>query len=311
MAAVEVVDLTVRYGTLTALDGVSFTVDAGAVVALLGPNGAGKTTTTEALEGFRRPDAGSVRVLGWDPIADKRQLVQVLGAMPQSSRLYAAIRPIEALKLFASYYRHPEDPDQLLARVGLAERARTPWRKLSGGEQQRLSLALALVGRPEAVVLDEPTAGLDVAGRGLVRTLIAELAGRGVAVLLTTHELDEVERSADRVVIIDRGRVVADGSLSELARQAGAPQIRFSAAPGLAVAELAAALGVPMSETSPGEYLAEADPSPANVARLTAALADRNLELGNLRAGQQRLEDLFARLTGGGTGTGCDTGGAE
>ena len=299
MAAVELVDLTVRYGALTALDGVSFAVDAGSVVALLGPNGAGKTTTTETLAGFRRPDAGSVRVLGHDPVADHARLVHVLGAMPQSSRLYAAIRPLEAMRLFASYYTEPENPDQLLGRVGLAERAQTPWRKLSGGEQQRLSLALALVGRPQVVVLDEPTAGLDVAGRGLVRTLIAELAGRGVAVLLTTHELDEVERSADRVVIIDHGRVVAEGALADLARQAGSPQIRFSAAAGLAVADLAAALGAPVSEPTAGEYVAELDPTPANVARLTAWLADRDLELGNLRAGQQRLEDLFARLTSG------------
>lgn len=305
MPAIEVAELTVRYGEHTAVDRLSFTAEAGEVVALLGPNGAGKTTTVETIEGYRGPDSGTVRVLGLDPVAQHARLVERLGAMPQSSRLYAAIRPREALGLFAAYYRSPADPGELLARVGLGgRRASTPWRRLSGGEQQRLSLALALVGRPAVVALDEPTAGLDVEGRRLVRGIVADLRSEGVCVLVTTHELDEVERTADRVVIVDRGRLVADGSLSDLTAQAAgaAPQIRFGAPPALgvdALAELSAVLGgAAVREVEPGEYEVDAEPSPANVARLTAWLAERDLPLGDLRAGRQRLEDVFLQLTG-------------
>jgi ABC-2 type transport system ATP-binding protein len=293
----EVDGLEVRFGAVAALDGASFTVGQGEVVALLGPNGAGKTTTVRTLEGYQRPGAGRTRVLGLDPVADRSALLPRLGAMPQSSRLYTAIRPLEALRLFAAYYERPADPDQLLAEVGLAERARTPWRRLSGGEQQRLSLALAVVGRPEAVLLDEPTSGVDVEGRQRVRAVVAGLRDRGAAVLVTTHELDEAERMADRVVILDHGRVVADGRPDDLARQAGPGELRFSAAPGLDAASLARALGGPVVEEAPGEYRAAVEPGPRVVAALTAWLAERDLPLADLRAGRQTLEDVFLRLT--------------
>jgi ABC-2 type transport system ATP-binding protein len=282
-----------------AVDGLSLEADHGEVVALLGPNGAGKTSTVETLEGFRRPSAGRVAVEGLDPVADHAAVMARLGIMLQSCRLYAAIRPLEALRLFAAYHAEPADPVALLERVGLADRAKAPWRRLSGGEQQRLALALALVGRPSVVVLDEPTAGLDVAGRHLVRDVVAELREAGACVLLTTHELDEAERLADRVAIIDRGLLVAAGSTAELSAMASAaaPEIRFATVPGLAVAELAAHLGAPVEELGPGEYRVAAEPSPANVARLTGWLAERDLALGDLRAGRQRLEDVFLRLT--------------
>src|SRR6478609_1045863 len=165
MPAIEVDELVVRYGSLAAVDGVSFSVDTGEVLALLGPNGAGKTTTVETLEGFRRPSAGQVRVLDGDPIADHEEVVRRVGAMLQNGGVYPGVHPLEVLRLFASYYDNPEDPVSLLERVGLSHRRSTTWRRLSGGEQQRLSLALALVGRPEVVFLDEPTSGIDVAGR--------------------------------------------------------------------------------------------------------------------------------------------------
>jgi ABC-2 type transport system ATP-binding protein len=296
--AIEVQELTVRYGSHLAVDRVSFTAEQGEVVALLGPNGAGKTTTVETIEGYHRPNGGLVRVAGLDPVGDRDRVVLQLGAMPQSSRLYAAIRPIEALRLFAAYYPEAADPDALLRQVGLeGRRARTPWRRLSGGEQQRLSLALALVGRPRVVVLDEPTAGLDVEGRQLVRHLVNQLRQQGVCVLVTTHELDEADRIADRLVIIDGGRLVASGTPAELARLAGPPQVRFHAPAELDVAALTAALGTEVHTVGPGEYVADLDPSPANVARLTAWLAERDLPLGDLRAGRQRLEDVFLRLT--------------
>ena len=186
-----------RYGSFTAVDGVSFSADGGEVVALLGPNGAGKTTTVETIEGYRSPDAGEVRVLGHDPVASHDALVARIGVMPQGAGAYPGLRVGEAVRLFASYYGDRADsPDRLLDLLGLRARERSTWRSLSGGEQQRLSLALALVGRPEIAFLDEPTAGVDVGGRQVIRSVIETLRSDGVCVVLTTHELVEAERSA-------------------------------------------------------------------------------------------------------------------
>lgn len=295
MPAVEVDGLVVRYGDRAAVDGVTFAAAAGEVTALLGPNGAGKTTTVETAEGHRRPDAGAVRVLGLDPVEDHRVLAHRIGVMPQEGGVYPGIRVLECLRLFASYYDDPLDPAGLLDRVGLADRARATTRSLSGGERQRLSLALALVGRPEVAFLDEPTAGVDVGGRQLVRQVVRDLRAEGAAVVLTTHELAEAEHLADRVVIVDRGRVVAAGTLEQL--RAGGTSVRFAAPPGLDVAALGARLGAPVAEVSPGEYDVAAASTPRLVAELTAWLADKDLPLADLRAGRQRLEDVFLRLT--------------
>lgn len=295
--AIEVVELVVRHGASTAVDEVSLSVAAGEVVALLGPNGAGKTTTVETLEGYRRPSSGTVRVLGLDPVADAAALLPRIGVMLQSGGVYPGIRPAEALHLFAGYYADPEDPDALLDRVGLRHVARSTWRQLSGGEQQRLSLALALVGRPEVAFLDEPTAGVDPGGRQVVRRIVAELREQGVAVLLTTHELEEAERSADRVVIVDHGRVVAAGTPAELMTSGGGEEIRFGGPPRLDTASLAAALGVTVTEASPGEYVVVAPGTPTTVAALTAWLAEHHIPLADLRAGRHTLEDVFLRLT--------------
>lgn len=297
MPAVEVDDLTVRYGTNTAVDRLSFTAEAGEVLALLGPNGAGKTTTVETLEGYRRPDGGRVRVLGRDPIKDKRRVSQKIGVMPQSGGVYAGIRPLEALRLHAAFYDDADDPAVLLDRVGLTHLRRSTWRQMSGGEQQRLSLALALVGKPEVAFLDEPSAGVDVAGRHLIRQLVRELCAAGVCVMLTTHDLGEAEKVADRVVIIDHGRVVTSGTPAELMSASGGEEIRFGAPPALDVAALGKTLMAAVEECSPGEYRVEAPPTPANVAALTAWLAERELPLADLRAGRQRLEDVFLQLT--------------
>jgi ABC-2 type transport system ATP-binding protein len=296
-SAIEVTDLVVRYGPVTAVDGLTFGSRPGEVLALLGPNGAGKTTTVETLEGYRRPTAGTVRVLGLDPIAERGKLAPRIGVMLQRGGVYPAMSAREALRLFAAYYDDPEDPDALVERMALRDAERTPWRRLSGGEQQRLSLALALVGRPRVAFLDEPTAGVDPAGRLAIRHAIRELRDRGVAVLLTTHEMEEAERLADRVVIIDRGALVATGSPAELMTAGAGREIRFGAPPGLAVAELGAALGATVTEDQPGEYRVDTEATPANVAALTAWLAERDLPLADLRAGRQRLEDVFLRLT--------------
>lgn len=297
MPALEVDDLSITYGTITAVDGVSFTADTGRVLALLGPNGAGKTSTVEALEGYRRPSAGAVRVLGLDPIRDHASVTPRIGVMLQAGGVYPGIRPLEMLRLLADFYPDPDDPESLLQRVGLSHRERSTWRHLSGGEQQRLSLALALIGRPEVVFLDEPSAGVDVSGRQLIRNLVRELAAEGRCVLLTTHDLDEAEKVADHVVIIDRGRVVAEGSPSELMTAGDGAEIRFGAPAGLDVAALGSSLAVVVVEESPGEYRVDAEPTPANVAALTGWLAQRDLPLADLRAGRQRLEDVFLRLT--------------
>jgi ABC-2 type transport system ATP-binding protein len=294
--AVEVDELVVRYGDLAAVDGVSFRADAGRITALLGPNGAGKTSTIETVEGYRRPSGGRVRVLGLDPIADHGRVVESLGVMLQSGGVYTGIRAGEAVELFARYYADPLDPQALLERVGLATRHSTAWRRLSGGEQQRLSLALAVVGRPRVLVLDEPTAGLDVEGRRLVHDIIREQREDGVAVLLATHDLADAEALADHVVIIDRGALVADGSLTDVLAGAG-DQIRFTATPGLDTTSLGAHLGATTTQTAPGTYLVDLAPEPATVAALTAWLAEHGASLGELRAGRQRLEDVFVRLT--------------
>jgi ABC-2 type transport system ATP-binding protein len=297
MAAVEVEDLTVRYGRLLAVRELAFTAERGEVLALLGPNGAGKTSTVETLEGYRRPAGGRVRVLGLDPIRDKRRLMPRIGVMLQGGGVYPGIRPLEALRLYAAFYDEPEDPESLLERVGLTHLRGSTWRQMSGGEQQRLSLAMALIGRPDVAFLDEPTAGIDAAGRQLIRQAVRELRTSGVCVLLTTHDLDEAERVADRVVIIDKGRIVTSGTPAELMAAGGGDEIRFGAPPALDVAALGKTLMAAVHECEAGEYRIDAPPTPANVAALTAWLAERDLPLADLRAGRQRLEDIFLRLT--------------
>jgi ABC-2 type transport system ATP-binding protein len=212
--ALEIEGLTKRYGVLSALEGVSLTAARGAVTAIVGPNGAGKTTMIEICEGYRRPDAGTVRVLALEP--GDRALRPRVGVMLQAGGVYPGARAAEMLRLLASYAAQPLDVDALLDRVGLTRVAGTTYRRLSGGEQQRLKLAMAIVGRPELVFLDEPTAGLDPQSRRATWALIEDLRAAGVSVVLTTHYLEEAERLADHVVVIDGGRAVAAGSPAEL-----------------------------------------------------------------------------------------------
>ena len=292
-------ELVVRYGDVRAVDGLSFTARRGEVLALLGPNGAGKTSTMETLEGYRRPSGGTVRVLGLDPVGEHARLVPSLGVMLQRGGIYPGMGPRRALHLFAGYYDRPEDPDALLELVGLGAVGRTPWRRLSGGEQQRLSLALALVGRPTVVLLDEPTAGVDPEGRLAVRAVVDELRRRGACVLLTTHELPEAERLADEVVIVARGRAVARGTVAELAA-AGGGGIRFEAPPGLDTASLAAALGAAphdVAEDRPGVYAVAGEASAARLAALAGWMDTHGVAVGELRAGTRSLEEVYLRVT--------------
>jgi ABC-2 type transport system ATP-binding protein len=306
VAAVEVAGLTIRYGppgTPPAVDDLHLTAEAGAVLVVLGPNGAGKTSTIETLEGYRRPTAGRVSVLGLDPRRDHAALSERVGVMLQRGGVYPMLGPRRVIDLFGRYYADPVPTDDLLERVGLRAVAGTPWRHLSGGEQQRLSLALALVGRPEVAFLDEPTAGVDPEGRLAVRAVIGALRDQGVCVVLTTHELAEAEKMADRVVIVCAGRVVRQGSPRELVTaSAGPPSVRFGAPPGLDTVALARAAGAggAVVEPEPGRYRVEAGAgtsAPALAAAVTAFLAERGATLTDLVVGRT-LEDVYFEAIG-------------
>ncbi|MDP9436112.1 MAG: ABC transporter ATP-binding protein [Actinomycetota bacterium] len=296
--AVEVDGLVKRYGARTAVDELSLSVRPGTVLALLGPNGAGKTTTVEVCEGFRTPDAGAVRVLGRSP--RDPALRPRVGVMPQSGGAYPGLRAGEMLRLVASYAAHPHDPDDLLARLGLAEVARTPYRRLSGGQQQRLSLATAVVGRPELVFLDEPTAGLDPQARRATWELVDALRRDGVTVVLTTHHMEEAERLADDVVIVDAGRVVAAGTVRDLTSTGAAGSLRFTGPAGLDLDQLLLALpeGVVGKESPAGQYLLEGEIDPQLLASVTSWCASHGVLARDLRVEHRSLEDVFLELTG-------------
>jgi ABC-2 type transport system ATP-binding protein len=300
--AVEVRDLEKRYGAVTAVDGLSLTADPGTVLAILGPNGAGKTTTVEVCEGYRRPDAGTVRVLGLDPVADARRLRPRVGVMLQGGGGYPGAKAGEMLRLLAAYAADPLDPGALIEQLGLTGAANTAYKRLSGGQKQRLSLAMAVVARPELVFLDEPTAGLDPQARHATWDVVRQLRADGVTVVLTTHYMEEAERLADQVVVVDSGRVVAVGSPAELTRHGTEGQLRFTAPPGLDLVALAGALPakVTVSEPRPGEYLVTV-PGPVDpqlVAAVTAWCADKDVLAEELRVRRRSLEDVFLELTG-------------
>jgi ABC-2 type transport system ATP-binding protein len=299
--AVEVVRLVKRYGGRTVVDGLTLTAAAGAVTAVLGPNGAGKTTTVECCEGLRRPDAGSIRVLGLDPVRDGARLRARVGVMLQDGGLPTGARAGEVLQHVAALHAAPLDPARLAAVLGLEAVLGTTVRRLSGGQRQRLALAAAVVGRPELVFLDEPTAGLDPQARLAVWELVRALREAGVAVVLTTHLMDEADRLADHVVVVDAGRVVAQGSPAELT--SGADVLAFSGPPGLDLATLRAALpeGVSAGEPVPGRYAVEGTSTPLGpgaVATVTAWCAAHGVMPDGLALGRRTLEDVFLELTG-------------
>ena len=310
--AVAVDGLVKRYDGRAVVDGVSFAVDAGEIVALLGPNGAGKTTTVETIEGYRAPDGGRVRVLGSDPRTAGRDHRARVGLMLQGGGVDPRARPLEMLRLFGRFHREARPPEELLRTVGLAGVASTPYRRLSGGERQRLGLALALVGRPEVLILDEPTAGMDPEGRGVGRGIVADARDQGAAILLTTHDLGDVERLADQVVIIDRGRVVASGTPAEVMARAGRPviQVRLDAAlaePALeSVTERLRTLEPAARLVGTGDVATyrvdglpgDADPAltAAVVAALATALAVSDRLIVELRTGGGSLEDAYLAL---------------
>jgi ABC-2 type transport system ATP-binding protein len=296
--AIDVRGLRKAYGSRVAVEDLSFSAGAGEVFALLGPNGAGKTTTIEILEGYRSRDGGEVSVLGLDPQRQPQQLRQQIGLMLQEGGVYPQARPREILALFASFYSQHQDPDKLLETVGLADSVKTSYRRLSGGQKQRLALALALVGCPKLVFLDEPTAGMDPQARRATWDIIRALRQSEVTVLLTTHYMDEAEQLADRIGIIDRGRLVAVGDLESL-RDTTDTAVRMVAPAALEVALLEALPGVKAVVEGPsGVYTFETDDPPGLLVELTTWARDQQVALRELRLGRESLEDIFLRLTG-------------
>ena len=302
--ALTVTDLVIRYGELVAVDGLSLSVPRGVIAAVLGPNGAGKTTTLETCEGYRRPQGGRVRVLGLDPVADRRRLLPRIGVMLQGGGAWSGVRATEMLRHVAGMYAHPVDVGRLAERLGLDGCGRTPYRRLSGGQRQRLGLATALVGRPELVFVDEPTAGLDPQARRGVWELLAELRSDGVTIVLTTHLMDEAERLANQVFVVDHGRVVAAGSPTALttgaAQDAAQDSLAFRARPGLDIGSLRAQLpaGFRVEEDPPGEYAVHGPVGPQTLARVTTWCAQHGVLAHGLHVGRRTLEDVFLELTG-------------
>ncbi len=288
-----------RYGNLTAVDEASFDVGAGETVALVGPNGAGKTSTVSAVLGLVRPAAGSVRVFNSDPVRDRARIARRWGVMPQTGGLPMGLRVGECVGLFAALYHNTIDPAALLEQCGLSEVADRRWRSVSVGQQQRLSLALALVGGSDLLLLDEPTAGLDVPGQGRVLELIRRRAGEGCAVLFTTHRLDEVERVADRVVIIGKGRVLADSSLAALTD--AVPEIRIGGLRGSEMMRLDHDLGTSFAVTAGHDPIAvtmiPAGEDPSGL--LQAVLCwcrDEGITATSVSVGSRSLVDVYAEL---------------
>lgn len=290
--------LTKRYGDTVAVNNLSFTLRYGQVLALLGRNGAGKTTTVEILEGFRSADSGRVHVLGLDPITQARALTSKIGVMLQSGGLYPNIRPLEAMRLFATFYPNPDDPWRLLQRVGLDASETTPYRRLSGGQKQRLSLALSLIGRPELLFLDEPTAGLDPQARRDTWRLIRDLRDAGSSILLTTHYIEEAEQLADQVIIMDHGRKIVSGSPHELVHLDDTPFVWMSAVPGLSLETLSALPSCHHVRTdAPGEYRFETDNPRTLLVELTRWLQAQEITPRAIKVGDNSLEEVFLHLT--------------
>ncbi|ONI90695.1 multidrug ABC transporter ATP-binding protein [Saccharothrix sp. ALI-22-I] len=297
MAIIEVVDLVKRYDQKVAVDGVSFAVDEGEIFGILGPNGAGKTTTVECVEGLRSPDGGTIRVDGLDPQRDRARLRTRLGVQLQQSELPDRIRVGEALDLYASFYRDPADWRELLARLGLADRAKTEYRKLSGGQKQRVSIALALIGKPKVAVLDELTTGLDPQARRDTWSLVEQIRDAGVTVVLVTHFMEEAERLCDRIALIDAGRLVAvDSPAGLVSRVDGEQRVRFRPTTPFDVVLLEELPEVSQVEKHGPQLVVTGTGNLLHA--VTSVLARNQIVAADLRVEQADLDDAFIRLTG-------------
>lgn len=293
--SVVVENLTVKYGDLVAVNDVSFEAPTGAVTVILGPNGAGKTSTIEVCEGFRTASAGTARVLGLDPIADHRELTERMGVMLQGGGVYPSARVRDVVAHFCALYNKGVQPTELIERVGLSARASGTWRRLSGGEQQRVSLALALAADPEIIFLDEPTSGVDIDGRDIIGDIIRSLSARGTTVVLASHDMAEAEKVASHAVLFTAGKVIASGEISALVTTRR--RLRFTSAVGLITADLAVAVNSPVMQISDGLYEVASEPTPQLMTRVTQWLTEHNQPLLGVDMGTENLEETYRRLT--------------
>lgn len=295
--SVVVENLTVRYGDITAVHDVSFVAPTAGVTVILGPNGAGKTSTIEVCEGFRVPTSGSVSVLGLNPGREHHLLTHRMGVMLQGGGVYPSARVKDVVAHFCALYGKKVNATDLIEQVGLTSRAKSTWRRLSGGEQQRLSLALALAAQPEILFLDEPTSGVDIDGRDTIRTIIHEAAQQGTTVVLASHDMAEAQRVATHVVLFQHGKVIANAPLAEITQSR--KRLRFTSTDTLDTLALSQAIGSLVSHQGGGVYEITAESSARLVGRITQWLSDQQLPLLGIDLGEETLEDSYRRLTGG------------
>jgi ABC-2 type transport system ATP-binding protein len=295
----QVENLVKHYGNVEAVRGVSFEVQEGEVFGLLGPNGAGKTTTVEILEGLRDADSGRVRVCGLDPQINATELKHEIGAALQSTSLPDKLRVMEALRLFASFYKRRRDPEELLKRFGLEEKRHTYYSKLSGGQKQRLALAMALINDPRVLFFDEPTAGLDPQVRREIYDIIEELRRDNKTILMTTHYIEEAERLCDRVAIVDHGKVITLGTPRELKQRSGGnTRIEVKLAKPASNGTLRGLEGVVDSREVEGIYVLHTQRPPQTIVSLVKHLEADGNELVSLEIATPSLEDVFIEMTG-------------
>jgi ABC-2 type transport system ATP-binding protein len=280
-----------------AVDNVSFEAPSGGVTVILGPNGAGKTSTIEVCEGFRTAKSGSVRVLGLDPVSDHRALTERMGVMLQGGGVYPSARVRDVVSHFCALHNKGVNATQLVERVGLSNHSTGTWRKLSGGEQQRLSLALALAADPDVIFLDEPTSGVDIDGRDIIADIIRDLAARGTTVVLASHDMAEAEKVATHAVLFNSGKVIASGEILTLLTSR--KHLRFTSSVGLVPAELAVSINSPVVAIGDGVYEVASEPTPQLMTRISQWLADNSHPLLGVDMGTESLEDTYRRLTRG------------
>ena len=296
--------LVKRYGELTAVDGIDLSVRRGTCLGLLGPNGAGKTTTIEMLEGLKSPDGGTIQILDRTWSAEPNEIRERIGVQLQDTKLEDKLTVFEAVTMFASFYRTRRAPAEVLAEVGLEEKKDARYETLSGGQKQRLALACALVNRPELLFLDEPTTGLDPQARRRVWEIVEGFVQDGGTVLLTTHYMEEAERLAHEVVIIDRGKVIESGPPREVVARLGAEaviELQFADGAGSATLDddlLRAIPGVQTMRREPGALMLTTTAVQTTVGALLGLLKDRGIALEDLRTHRPTLEDVFVTLTG-------------
>jgi len=304
--AVTIKNLVKRYGTLLAVDDVSFSIHEGEIFGIIGPNGAGKTTTVECISGLRVPDSGPISVYGFSPQRDRDQIREFVGVQLQESALPPRLRVGEALKLFASFYACPLDPKEVLDSLGIMHLERVAFKNLSGGQKQRLSIALALVGNPRIAILDELTTGLDPEARRETWALIERMRGRGVTVILVTHFMDEAETLCDRVALINHGRLRILDTPEAIAAQAGVSRVRFVASQPVDDSMLHAVPGVRLVERK--ERYVTVTGTGDIAASIINALAAKGVTVSELEARGGNLDDAFIKLTGNNASTAAERG---